>query len=264
MEKPRIKVLLKPLLFILIAFVFLTISLGYILGVITSSDYFTVKDITKRGDFNINLSYLIGKNIFSLNLPYESAHIEKSCSDCLRVKIARVMPNRLFVDFIRRKPVALVKLSRYFAVDLNGVLFNPSESYEDLNLPLITGLDKRIPSVTLGKAYKIKELNLALSIIKEAGRFMNLRDYPISKIEVGPREDIILFIIIDFVKGFNYGLQIPDSQKMLEVRVSQGNIIEKIAVMSGLINQEKHQLFNIKYIDLRFKEPVIKFKDAIK
>jgi putative ubiquitin-RnfH superfamily antitoxin RatB of RatAB toxin-antitoxin module len=51
-------------------------------------------------------------------------------------------------------------------------------------------------------------------------------------------------------------------QKILEVRISQGNIVEKVAVMSGLMNQERNNLANIKYIDLRFKEPVIKFKDV--
>ena len=51
---------------------------------------------------------------------------------------------------------------------------------------------------------------------------------------------------------------------MLEVKISEGNIVEKIAIMSGLIKQEKGNLDKIKYIDLRFKDPVINFQDAVK
>ena len=49
---------------------------------------------------------------------------------------------------------------------------------------------------------------------------------------------------------------------LLEVRLGADNIEEKVAILGGIFTQGKFDLGNIKYIDLRFKGPVIKNKDA--
>jgi hypothetical protein len=51
-------------------------------------------------------------------------------------------------------------------------------------------------------------------------------------------------------------------QEVLEVKIGQGDISDKMRVLGELFIQLKKDLSNIKYIDLRFKEPVIKFKNA--
>ena len=89
-----------------------------------------------------------------------------------------------------------------------------------------------------------------------------MRGYRINKIDVETASDVTIFIPIDLNNEAHSKWQPTLRQNILEVRISQGNIVEKMAVISGLINQERHNLNNIKYIDLRFKEPVIKFKDA--
>jgi hypothetical protein len=264
MRKRKVNILFKLLFIVLAVFIALALIIGYLLQVLTTSDYFKVKNVSDAGELNVELSYLKGKNIFILNLPQESINIAKSCPDCLRVRFTRILPDRLFIEFVKRKPLALVKLYRYFAVDEDGVFFNTSQGPESLSLPLITGLEKKIPGIDPGRICKVKELTLAIAIIKEANKFRNLTDYPIQKIDVSAADDIAIVIPIDSAKATYHDLQAPAGQKILEVRISQGNIVEKIAVMSGLINQEKDNLANIKYIDLRFKEPVIKFKDAVK
>jgi cell division septal protein FtsQ len=244
---------------IIIAIIFI---IGYIRKVLTTSDYFKVKGIISREELNTDFSYLKGRNIFTLDLSGESVNIAKKCPDCLRVRLARVLPDHLFVEFIRRRPVALVKLYRYFVVDQYGVFFGSVLNPDGLNLPLVTGLETRLFGITLGKRSATKELILVLSIIKEFNKSFLMRDYQIRRIEVGTVEDITIFIPFDLNKDAYSQWQVPARENILEVRISQGNILEKIAVISGLMNQEKHNLGNIKYIDLRFKEPVIKFKDA--
>jgi hypothetical protein len=48
----------------------------------------------------------------------------------------------------------------------------------------------------------------------------------------------------------------------LEVKIGQDNVKERIAILSGVIAQSRNDLANIKYIDLRFKDTVIKFNDV--
>ncbi len=254
----------KPLfLSVIIAIIIAVgISIGYMHKVLTTSDYFNVKGIISREELSSDFSYLKGRNIFTLDLNGESSNIARKCPDCLRVRLSRVLPDRLFVEFIRRKPVALVKLYRYFVVDQYGVFFGSVPNPGSLNLPLVTGLETKLFGITFGKKYVTKELVLVLNIIKEFNKSLLMKGYQIQKIDVGTADDITIFIPIGPNKNGYSQWQVPGKENILEVRISQGNILEKIAVISGLINQEKYNLGNIKYIDFRFKEPVIKFKDA--
>ena len=262
MRRRRVNIPVKPLFIILAALVVAAFIIGYARQLLTTSDYFRVKDVAGPDLSSGEISRLKGKNIFLLDLPGEAMNISKSCPDCLRVRLARVLPDRLFAQFIKRNPVALVKLYRYFAVDQDGVFFESSLSPQDSGLPLITGLEGKLSGIKPGKGHKSKEMFLALAIIKEAAKFRNLRSYRIQRIDAVNADDITIFIPVGPEPALYLDWQAPQRQKILEVKISQGNIVEKIAIMSGLINQEKERLGDIKYIDLRFNEPVIKFKDA--
>jgi hypothetical protein len=47
-----------------------------------------------------------------------------------------------------------------------------------------------------------------------------------------------------------------------QVKIGQDEIKNKMNILSNLIASVKKDLGNIAYIDLRFKEPVIKFKNV--
>ena len=135
MRKNKVNLGLRFLVFILIILLALLFILGYIWRILSTADYFQVRDVTVNQVSNIDLSYLKGKNIFRLNLPGESANIARFCPDCSRVRLARIIPNRIFVEFIKRRPIALIKLYRYFAVDADGVIFYSSLQPQDSGLP---------------------------------------------------------------------------------------------------------------------------------
>ncbi|MFH0855713.1 MAG: hypothetical protein V1869_04315 [Candidatus Omnitrophota bacterium] len=258
----------KPLALVFIILLALCIILGYIWRVITASEYFQVKDILSKEALNVDLSYLKGRNIFSLNLPKEAAAISRACPDCSHIRIARVIPNRIFVELIKRKPIAFIKLYRYFAVDEDGYIFSsliqpedPNLSGVQPNLPVITGLETRIFGPKPGTKYENRELSVALSILKETARNPVFKNYRIQKINIAGINDITVQIPISQAQPVYSGWKAPGKIEFLEVKIGQGNISDKVAIMSGLINQEKQNISNIKYIDLRFNEPVIKFKE---
>lgn len=259
----------KPLVLVLIILLALFFILGYIWRVLTTSEYFLVKDIVSKEVLNVDLAYLKGKNIFTLDLAKEAAVIFKSCPDCQRVRLARIIPNRIFVELIRRKPIALIKLYRYFAVDEDGYIFSSSVKTDDPllsgaqgALPVITGLETRIFGPKPGFKYENRELAVALLILKETARTPVFRDYRIQKINIAGIDNITVQIPITPAQTAYNNWKAPGKIEFLEVKIGQGNIRDKLAIMSGLINQEKQNLGNIKYIDLRFNETVIKFKDV--
>ncbi|MDD2680381.1 MAG: cell division protein FtsQ/DivIB [Candidatus Omnitrophica bacterium] len=195
-------------------------------------------------------------------MPIESAHIARFCPDCSRVRLARIIPNRIFVEFIKRRPIALIRLYRYFAVDADGVIFSSSLQPQDSGLPVILGLETKIFGPKAGNRYDHKELSVALLILKEAGKNRLFRDYKIQKVIIAGIDNITLQIPILRGQNTYANWRAPDKNEFLEIKIGQGNIRDKVAIMAGLIDQEKHNLESIKYIDLRFREPVIKFKDV--
>jgi len=261
LRRRKVNFPVKPLAFVLIILLALCFILGYIWRILSTSEYFKVKDIVSREALSDDLSYLKGKNIFSLNLAKEAAGIARSCPDCSRVRLARIIPDRIFVEFIRRKPVALIKLYRYFTVDEEGVIFSSSLQPDSSGLPVITGLETKIFGAKPGKRYDSRELAVALLILKEAAKTRLLRDYKIQKVDISGIDNITVRIPIPQSQAVYANWKAPEKNKFLEIKIGQGNIRDKVAIMAGLINQEKQKLASIKYIDLRFNEPVIKFKD---
>ncbi|MDO8662061.1 MAG: cell division protein FtsQ/DivIB [Candidatus Omnitrophota bacterium] len=262
MRKRKSSFPVKPLSFTLIILLALCFVLGYIWRILTTADYFRVKDIVTRDVLSVDLSYLKGKNIFSLNLPREAASIARVCPDCSRVRLARIMPNRIYVELVRRKALAFLKLYRFFAVDEDGVIFFSSIQPDGANLPVITGLETKVFGPKPGMRCENRELSAALSILKEAARTPLLRGYKIQRINVAGIDNITAQIPLPQDQITYAGWKALEKKDFLEIKFGQGNIRDKVVIMAGLINQEKRNLNNIKYIDLRFNEPVIKFKDV--
>ena len=246
----------KPFVFIVrlavisaIIFLAYVYIISYIWKVFRYSDYFIIKEAVVRNAENIDLSYLKGKNIFSIDLRKESGYILNSFPEYAAVRMSKVFPERVFADFIKRSPVAFIKLYKYFAVDDTGVIFYSQFQPEESGLPLITGLETKIFGPKTGKKYNIKELSLALSFAREIKRNKMLESYRIKRIDVAALT--------------NASVLIEDGgAQLLEVKLGADNIKYKIAMLGGLLAAARKDIGNIKYIDLRFKEPLINFKDA--
>jgi len=246
----------------LIIFLAICFIMGYIWKVLVNADYFTIKDVMSGEASRVDLSYLTGKNIFSLDLKKESAYILEAFPEYSDIKVIRVLPSRIFVDFIKRRPVAFVKLYRYFALDKDGVLFYGTQEPQGSGLPLVTGVETKIFGPKSGKKCDIKEIRLALNIIREARRNRILKNYKINKIDVASPDNASFFMPF-LQKAVEYPeAQAPVAPESLQIKIGQDNIKGKIILLGGLLGQVKNDLANIKYIDLRFKEPVIKFNDV--
>lgn len=266
MRKPKLKLNLKLLfnltqglrrglrliIFIIIIFLAIIFVTGHLLRILKDSDYFKTKDIITYGTdsvdlSSVDLSYLKGRNIFLVDLQKESGYISQLYPTYKKVRLIRILPNRLFIDFLKRTPLGIVKLYRYFCVDDESVLFNlPYDKLKELNLPLILGLETKIFGPKSGKKYNVRELALALNIIKEIEANKALKDYKIKKIDVANPAHASFFI----------------NEGELEIKINEEDIKDKVNILSNLLIQLKKDLANIRYIDLRFKEPVIKLKDV--
>jgi len=253
MKKRQLKLPFKAITVLAIIFLALAFIIGYSWRSLKNSDYFNVKEVASSEANAIDLSYLKGKNIFNIDLMDESRDILSAYPDYKAIKVARVLPNRLFVSFIRRKPFALVKLYRYFAIDESGVFFYPPAEVPAVDLPVVTGLETKIFGPRPGKAYNVSELVLVLHILKEVKRNRLLKNCKLTRIDVANMANASIFIPCP-------GQSLAPCE--LEVKLGREKIKDKITILAGLLIDAKNDLSRIKYIDLRFNDPVIKFKDA--
>jgi len=152
---------------------------------------------------------------------------------------------------------------KYFALDEEGVLFNLPVQPEESGLPVILGLETKIFGPKPGRNCNIREVALALDTIKEIKRNKALKGYRIKKLDVASRANASVFISLPGQPPDYSGGQAAAAQEyLLEVRLGADNIEDKIAILGGIFAQGKFDLYKIKYIDLRFKGPVVKNKDA--
>lgn len=227
-----------------------------------TSEYFKVREvIASDGNANV-LTYFRGKNIFSIDLEREAWAISQVNPDCRRVVLVRNLPDRIIVHFNRRKPVALIKLYKQFVIDDDGVLLNAQGLAEEADLPMIVGLETKIFGAKAGKRYTSPELTLALNIIGELKSNKFLKSYKIRRIDVTNLANASFFIpfLATSVDKVQLRQGTPKAIEGLEVKIGPDNIKNKIMMLAGIFLQSKNDIVNIKYVDLRFKDPAIKLR----
>ena len=263
MRKQKFNLPIRIIIILAIILVAISLLIGYIWKVLTTSDFFSVRQVIVRNS-DISFDYLKGNNIFSLDLGGQSRRVSLGCPDCRKVRITRVLPNCIFVDLLKRQPLALVKFYKDFAIDEQGVLFYPDAAVEEAGLPVIYGLETKIFAPKPGIKYKRAELELALSILREFKANKTFRGFTLKRIDLANLQSAGFFILLP-KQAADYTMPVPRAEWIgFEVRTGETKIREKMIILGGLIMQARKEWGNIKYIDLRFNEPVIKLVNTEK
>ncbi len=262
MKRFKLNSVIRPAIVILIIFVALFLLARFIGQIFMNSVYFKIKEIKVSQSNVMDLSYLEGQNIFSSDLKKESRYISESHPHYRQIRIVRILPDCLYVHFISRKPLASVKLYRYFYVDDDLVLFDTPPQLEANDLPVILGLETKIFGPRPGTRYNIKELRLALDIINQIKRNRILKYYRIRRIDMANPASASIFMIMPPKAQESSGTKFIAGESLLEVKLGEDDIRDRIEILAGLFTQVKNEIYNIKYIDVRFKEPVIKLRNA--
>ncbi|MFA5362203.1 MAG: hypothetical protein WC335_03005 [Candidatus Omnitrophota bacterium] len=219
---------------------------------------FKIKNIVAREGRALDFAYLKGRNILTVDLERESRRVLLAYPYYRKVRLMRVLPNMLFADCVRRKPLACVDANRRLFIDEENVVYGVPAQNIVLNVPLISGLEKKIATPKTYQKNTILDLYYVLDLLREAK--ISLGAYPIQRIDMTRKGQAELFIPLksaDMLRDArNKELRvIPEG---IEVKISFDDIRGKVKALAGLLQQAREELYNIQYIDLRFKEPVIK------
>lgn len=255
-------------------FVLLAVFALWMAGSFKRADCFTVQRVVIRENDGIadgekSFAYFKGRNIFSIDLARESARIALSYPSYRKIRLTRFPPDCIFVDFLRRTPVACVHAARPVYVDDGAVMFYLWQDENPPGLPVINGLERRISQVRLGRRSELREVGLSLAVINAARADKTLKDCRIRMIDVSSPDNLVFFLLLPGQQAAApvnpaRPRDLPAGEPGIEVRVGAEGIPQRMQILSTVLTQMRATALNIKYIDLRFKEPVIKFKNMEK
>lgn len=186
------------------------------------------------------LGRLRGQNIFTVDLKRLHREIRTLFPQIYDLNVERRFPDTIHINAKRRDPFAQVLVKQnYLTIDEEGVVIfiDPKPSPK---LPLIINshLEKR--KVVLGAKLATPEIIAAVGIIEAFYNNNGLAKYPLSGLDVDNLSKI----------SFNIG-------PMLQIILDKDDVAQKLETLVFLISQKKLDFREVKYIDLRFKEPVV-------
>ena len=213
--------------------------------ILLDSGYFGVKQIrveqqvrVSEGDILDASDIKLGDSLFDLELYMIGRKIEEH-PWIARADVERSFPDQIVIKVVEREVRAIIDLGYLYYVDKAGVVFKMLDAADQLNYPVITGIDRQYlldnPDQTQAS------LSLALQLMDEldSRSIFNLKD--ISEIHYDEQEGLILHTLIGGVPvhlgsmGFNVKL----------------NFLERI------YSDLEPRLMALKYIDLNVTDRVI-------
>jgi len=157
-----------------------------------------------------------------------------------KLKVIKRFPNQISVLAKQRVPFAQLEVKKKIViVDKEGVVLSLEEK-RDKKLPDITGIKFNNPELVLGMPLRGSDIWLTLKIIKLFKANRSLAAYSISGIN------------IENLSKINFTLS-----NHLNVIIDRDKIAQKIRVLSIVLAQDRLNLKDVKYVDLRFKEPIL-------
>ena len=214
-----------------------------VIDFIRNSNYFTIKEIWYESTLKFMESSEIiglkGKNIFDVNLTKIEKQLQSKYPQCAQLRVLKRLPNQILVTANQRVPFAQLNVGdQLIVLDEKGVVLSLAGDLSN-QLPVITGVSSLRGRVGTGMFLNNLDLQVALRMMKAFHADKVLSSLRISKVDVSNLSQISLFI------GEN-----------LKVLMDQEGIAHKLKMLSLLLSQAKLEP-DVKYIDLRFKEPIL-------
>jgi len=207
-------------------------------------DYFKIRSVTIDSSLQFinkrDFRSLMGRNIFTVNLKTVQRKLNYKYPQASKLKVIKRFPNQISVLATQRVPFAQLQIqNKTVVLDREGVILS-LEGEKNKKLPNIVGVKLNNPKLVLGLPLRGSDIWLTLKIIKLFKANSSLASYSIQGVNVENLSKIYFTL-----------------SNKLDIIIDRNKIAQKIRVLGVVIAQDRLDLKDVKYIDLRFKEPVI-------
>jgi cell division septal protein FtsQ len=217
------------------------------------SDLFNVKNMDIRlydgknllhrsGLSDIQYKDILGTNIFLVDLKNFKEKIEASHPELRDIIVRRALPNRLIVQAKQRMPVAQIYGDRLYFIDKEGRLLSYANNSSEEIIPLISGI--RIAGPSRSNPGQKEKINKALFLIDALSQNKKLLKYQIKTIDITDSRNISFF------------LSAINAEKV-EIKIGDAEFNKRLDVLATVLEQLGQDIEKVKYIDLRFEDPIV-------
>ena len=181
--------------------------------------------------------YFVDKNIFQIDLNYSKLLIGKKHPQLKRMEIRKRFPDVIEIDFISRKPIAIIETGAGAVIDPEGVILDFGKKSDELIK--IKGVGFFFDMPAKGEKIENPVIEKTLSLIKILKGKLHNNGRKIEYINISDKNNFL--IVIDGV----------------DVKMGKDDFSRKINDLVDIFNDPNMDVKDINYVDLRFSDPVI-------
>ncbi len=231
----------------LIVFLFIGIVLFWAysstVDFISKSDMFDVKTVLVDQSISfIDSQFLVGlkgQNIFSVDLNRIHKRISSQYPQISQLRIMKQLPDTIKVLAKKRDILLQIPMNnKFLIVDTEGVtMFYTATA---LPFPIVRGIPLQRIKIVLGQGSSSKELNLVVDLLGLLKSHPHTSRLKVVSIEAGNLSKIELTVL-------------PN----IKIIIDQEDLAQKVDILEILLQNTKINWAHVKYMDIRFKEPII-------
>lgn len=186
---------------------------------------------------------LIGQNLWAIDLERVADQLKSQQPQLKRVRVIRQLPNALAIEVSTRLPVGQLRLAsgRWCPVDGDGFVLSEAQATSWDHLVIVKGAEQARPAIRAGAPNTNERLVEAVRLIAWLRRSPALIGHRLTAIDVTDLRRVTLVVDED-----------------VEVRCgSEPQLAEQLARLRSVWKMLANQPVDVRYIDVRFPEPVI-------
>lgn len=205
------------------------------------ADAFRVTDVRMPADSPLKLRQpLVGDNIWDVPLGQVASELHAQQPWLKEVRVVRDLPNAIRITPIQRRPIAQVKLDRWYPVDAGGFVLPQPHAEPSTEWVRLTGLSAA-GDLKPGRVSNNERLQLALRVREAVRRKPASVARRVTEIHVGDPAQIRLML-----------------DDAIEVRCGpEAELGAALSRLQAVLKVIARQQMPVAYIDVRFSEPVV-------
>lgn len=208
------------------------------------SEAFRVKTVNVDPSLSIinpsALAWIEGQNIFKVDLNQVHELLSQRYPQVEQLRVIRQFPDQINIKAKQRHPLAQTQVrGKVVTLDEQGVVLSTSTG-RDEKFPFIQGISNSNKRLMLGQKFSSSGMKDALDIIRIFQDNRVLESYSIQSIDVANISKIELVL-----------------SNELTVYVDAEELARKMRVLGYVLTRASINYGEVKYLDLRFQEPVI-------
>lgn len=192
-----------------------------------------------QGRFS-GLSSYLGEPIFKVDLDELADYSPNKYPYFKYLRAVRMLPNSVVLEAEPREPIARLSSGKLF--DVQKVVFPNVLDKDYTQLPVIYGIDSA--SKMLGKPLSTDSAEIASFVLSKQEKIRQAISCDIKEVDVNNPSDA------------SFTLKDND----IEIRIGDSDLEKRIFLLSSIASDLGEEFSQIKYIDLRFKDPVIGYR----